>query len=202
MTDERRHPSLLEDIIREILITHGLPWARDILTGRREEQIKKKGNKTTFGEAMAKLKASDPGAHDKILDFVGDHLKGRPADQEDFEVNSARTGPTVQETVDFLKLVASLSDHDAREVFLNAIGYIGARSVDIKERALKLASDLKKWVGKQGGAVKKGVETLGKTAADEIAKLEARAVKSSPKISDARKKAEDNFRRTLDKFRR
>lgn len=151
-------PQWLNEAVREVLVVHGLPILKDTLKGmlqgrvqeHEQERTRKKGDKTTFGEAMTKLRAEDQNAHDKIVDFLTTHLT-RPADQEDFQINAARTGPGVQETVDFLKLVAALPDHDTRSNFLTSIGYIGGRSENIAE---KLGAFVKKVEGNVEKAAK------------------------------------------------
>ena len=148
----------------DILVKNVFPFLGNLAKGEVEHKVedakKKKGDKTTFGRAMTELKAVVPDgmlAFDIITDFMTDH--GDPdclttdTDREDFQINAARTGPDVKETVDFLMLVAMLPDHRTRKEFLEAIGYIGARSVDTIEWAKAQLAQLRARIPSLSGTI-------------------------------------------------
>ncbi|OGE82379.1 MAG: hypothetical protein A3B10_02790 [Candidatus Doudnabacteria bacterium RIFCSPLOWO2_01_FULL_44_21] len=135
----------LFDGFRELFVTHGLPMmvklANRASETRLAEREGRKRNKHYFAAAMVKLRLRDGRAADVIGDFV-DHWLNTDADREDFQHNAACVGTDKDEkmgdTVEFLWQLAHLPDHAAREVHLTALGFIGARSVDMAEKAVEL----------------------------------------------------------------
>lgn len=135
-----------KEMLRETFVVHGLPFLLKLAQGEVQRKVedahKKVGDKTTFADAMTKLAAKVPEgqhAHDVITDFMTDvtdpYCLTSNVDREDFQVNAARTGPKVEDTVAFLERLAKLPDHKSRKEFLDACGFIGARSVDNVEWA-------------------------------------------------------------------
>ncbi|HEX9503057.1 MAG TPA: hypothetical protein VF974_01910 [Patescibacteria group bacterium] len=132
--------SAWQAILWDLVIAHGLPYVwrlgQAILTHKVRKEVAKPEHLISFGEAMTALKAQDENAYDKINDFMRVRLT-ETKDREDFQIRSARMGGSnVQVTVDFLKLVAALPDHDARYEFLEMYGYVGERAADMTERML------------------------------------------------------------------
>lgn len=134
--------AFLEAVVYE-LCKHGVSLVKGAATDRHEDAKKRRGDKHAFAQAMDKMRLSSPqGTHafGVITDFITDDTDpdclNTDTDRDDFQVNAARTGDTVDDTVTFLLgLAETLPNHAERKRFLNAIGYIGKRSVDAIEHA-------------------------------------------------------------------
>jgi hypothetical protein len=113
---------------------------------RAQDRQARARNKHYFAAAMVKLKARDLRSWKIIKDFNEQWLDN-DTDREDFQHNSAKVGTDTDErmddTVDFLIDLAQLPGHQEREVSLTALGFIGARSVDMSERAQALLESAK-----------------------------------------------------------
>lgn len=139
-------PAMVAQSLMDILVKHGLPFAwkkTEEATDRKiEDTAARARNKHYFAAAVTKLRqrgADGAAAADCINDFMQNHLDN-DTDREDFQHNSAKVGTDkddkMEDTVQFLYDLAQLPDHQARELCLTALGFIGARSVDMGERAL------------------------------------------------------------------
>lgn len=142
MADEQKekgkgHGAMLSQSVQDAVVKTIVDWFLGKLKTTREEKVAGKLPHYLFGEAMTKLKTKNRNAHKKINDFLAVYLTDRES-QKQFVENAALVGGqnNVEQTVTFLEQLAELPDHDTRELVLTSMGYIGSRSVSMKERAI------------------------------------------------------------------
>ncbi len=92
-------------------------------------------SKHIFGEAWAEINRTDPEKARRIRNFLQKFCD--PRERAEFIIHSAQTGPTKNETVQFLEALASISDDNEIKDFLKNIQYIGEPAEDFKMKVRK-----------------------------------------------------------------
>ncbi len=148
-------PAMIAQSLMNIVVQDGARFIYDKVKeagdAKIEDRASRVRNKHYFADAMVKLRARDPYAADVIQDFFTYYLDN-DTDREDFQHNSAMVGTDKDEkmgdTVQFLFDLAQLPSHEHREALLTALGFMGARSMDMYDRAQEILNTVKT-MGKQ-----------------------------------------------------
>jgi hypothetical protein len=176
----------------DFLLIYVVPWVIKHVTEQGQTHLKNKEDrrelKVVFAQALGDLAAGSAGdvaVFECIVDFQSAKMGGDPTDLEDFQAHTAQIGGSeVDKTMNFLRALAKLPDHDARMVLLDDLGFIGSRAVDWREWVITKGHDFLKiafrdwrialvFFQTQGGRVVSAAQKVGQVVDDVASALEA-----------------------------